>query len=109
MRHPAGAFGYVDFHQTRIVGRSTDAAARGVNWLIATIDAGRVAILGSIFATAIELIKLLHSPALDALRLTLPGMLLLGRFFSAWDVIAYWLAIFIGYLIDRRIRSAATV
>jgi hypothetical protein len=65
-----------------------------------------VAFLSSMVATVIELIKLLHSPALDAFRLTLPGMLLLGRFFSAWDLVAYWFAILIGFLVDRRIRSA---
>jgi len=44
---------------------------------------------------------LCHAPALDAFRLTLPGILLLGRFFSVWDIVAYWLAISIGAIIDR--------
>jgi hypothetical protein len=49
---------------------------------------------------------LYHSPELDAFRLTLPGILLLGRFFSAWDILAYWSAIAAGVLLDRRIRSS---
>jgi hypothetical protein len=56
-------------------------------------------------ATAIEFLKLFHSPPLDAFRHTLAGILLLGRFFSVWDLIAYWLAISIGALVDRRLRS----
>jgi len=56
-----------------------------------------------LFATAIEYLKLYHSPALDTFRLTLPGILLLGRFFSLWDIVAYWFAIATGALIDRYI------
>ena len=51
-------------------------------------------------ATAVEFFKLHHSPAMDAFRLTVPGILLLGRIFSAWDILAYWLAIAIGACID---------
>jgi hypothetical protein len=54
---------------------------------------------------AVELSKLHHSPALDAFRRTLPGVLLLGRIFSWWDILAYWLAISCGVFIDMRIRS----
>jgi len=56
--------------------------------------------------TAVECFKLCHAPSLDAFRLTLPGMLLLGRFFSVWDLLAYWLVILSGTLIDMRIRSS---
>jgi hypothetical protein len=31
-------------------------------------------------------------------------MLLLGRFFSVWDILAYWIAIAAGVLLDKRIR-----
>jgi hypothetical protein len=56
--------------------------------------------------TAVEFFKLYHSPAIDAFRLTLPGVLLLGRFFSAWDILAYWLAILAGIVIDMRIHPS---
>jgi len=55
-------------------------------------------------ATAVEFAKLYHSPGLDAFRLTLPGVLLLGRVFSVWDIAAYWLAIVAGGLADHGIR-----
>ena len=52
-----------------------------------------VALISPAIATVVEFFKLHHAPALDAFRLTIPGILLLGRVFSAWDVLAYWLAI----------------
>ena len=51
-----------------------------------------------------EFFKLFHAPALDAFRLTLPGILLLGRIFSVWDIVAYWLAICIAALGDLAMR-----
>ncbi len=47
----------------------------------------------AIFAALVELSRLYHSPGLDAFRLTLAGRLLLGRVFSAWHFLDYWLAI----------------
>src|ERR1700756_915018 len=49
-----------------------------------------VVLLAGSFGTAIEFGKLYHSPGLDAFRLTLPGIVVLGRFFSVWDILAYW-------------------
>jgi hypothetical protein len=66
-----------------------------------------VSLISAALTTAVEFFKMHHSPALDAFRLTIPGILLLGRVFSAWDVLAYWLAILIGVFVDRRIRSGA--
>jgi hypothetical protein len=63
-----------------------------------------VASLAGLLATTVEVFKLYHSPALDAFRLTIPGILLLGRIFSGWDIVAYWLAICVGAYIDGRIR-----
>ncbi len=62
------------------------------------------ALAAGLIATVVEFVKLFHSPALDAFRLTLPGILILGRFFSVRDVAAYWLAITAGALLDQRIR-----
>lgn len=63
-----------------------------------------VALVAGTLATAVEFFKLYHSPALDAFRLTLPGVLLLGRFFSVWDIVAYWLAIVVGAFADQALR-----
>jgi len=65
-----------------------------------------IALISAALTTAVEFFKLHHSPAIDAFRLTIPGILLLGRVFSAWDILAYWLAILIGLLIHHRICSA---
>jgi hypothetical protein len=63
-----------------------------------------VALLTGTLTTAVEFVKLYHSPILDTFRLTLPGIVLLGRFFSVWDIVAYWLAISVGALVDRGFR-----
>ena len=68
-------------------------------WRITT-----VALLAGTVATSVESLKLYHSPGLDAFRLTLPGIVLLGRFFSVWDIVAYWAAISIGAVVDCRLR-----
>jgi hypothetical protein len=41
------------------------------------------------------------APAQGKIR---PDVLLLGRFFSFWDILAYWFAISVGLFVDRRIR-----
>jgi hypothetical protein len=75
-----------------------------IYWIVSTLLPARrflpVALLSGAIATAVEFAKLCHTPSLDAFRLTLPGILLLGRIFSIWDIVAYWLAIAIGALID---------
>lgn len=63
-----------------------------------------VVLLAGTLGTTIELGKLYHSPVLDSFRLTLPGIVLLGRFFSVWDILAYWLAVSIGAVVDWRLR-----
>jgi hypothetical protein len=63
-----------------------------------------VVLLAGSLATAIEFGKLYRSPAFDAFRLTLPGIILLGRFFSVWDIFAYWVAISVGAVVDWRLR-----
>ena len=82
-----------------------------IYWIVSTLLPGwRIsvfALIAGLVATLVECFKLYHSPDLDAFRLTRPGILLLGRFFSVWDIAAYWLAIWVGALIDQRIRLRA--
>ena len=81
-----------------------------IYWIVsALLPSSRLlaAVTTAILRAGIEFFKLHHAPGLDAFRLTIPGVLLLGRFFSAWDILAYWLAILIGFLIDHHICSAA--
>jgi hypothetical protein len=83
-----------------------------IYWIVSTLlpalRFSAVALLTAGITTAVEFFKLCHAPAFDAFRLTLPGILLLGRFFSAWDILAYWLAIVVGVVADRRICASAT-
>ena len=82
-----------------------------IYWIVSTLlpswRAGACFLLAGTIATGVEFAKLYHSPALDAFRLTLPGMLLLGRFFSVRDIVAYWLAIAAGAAVDRHFLRAS--
>lgn len=69
------------------------------SWRIPTVS-----LITGVLATSVEFFKLYRSPFLDAFRRTLPGVLLLGRIFSAWDIFAYLLAISVGAFIDMRLR-----
>ena len=60
-----------------------------------------IALISAMIAIAVELFRLVHFPWLDAFRLTLAGALLLGRIFSAWDILAYGVGIGLGVLLDR--------
>ena len=75
-----------------------------VSSLLPTWRLPSVTLISGLIATAVEFFKLYHSPGMDAFRLTLPGMLLLGRYFSVWDIVAYWIAIFAGVFLDAHIR-----
>jgi hypothetical protein len=64
----------------------------------------RAAVIAGVIATLVEFLKLVHTPALEAFRRTLAGVLLLGRVFSRWDIGVYWVAIAIAAMLDRRLR-----
>jgi len=60
-----------------------------------------ITLISAVIAVAVELFRLVHTPALDAFRLTLAGALLLGRIFSPWDMIAYGVGIVLAIGLDR--------
>jgi Protein of unknown function (DUF2809) len=60
-----------------------------------------VALIAASIAVCVELFRLVHAPWLDAFRLTLAGALLLGRIFSAWDILAYGTGILLAMPLDR--------
>jgi hypothetical protein len=60
-----------------------------------------IALISILIAIGVELFRLVHAPWLDEFRLTLPGALLLGRIFSAWDMLAYGAGIVLGMELDR--------
>lgn len=80
-----------------------------IYWIVSTLRPGwrpaETALLAGSVATAVEFLKLFHTPGLDAFRLTLPGVLLLGRFFSVLDIVVYWIAILLGALADLELRG----
>ena len=61
-------------------------------------------LLAASVATGVEYFKLYRSPGMNAFRGTLPGMLLLGRYFSVSDLAAYWMAIALGVWLDGVLR-----
>ena len=66
-----------------------------------------IAVNAALFSALVEFFKLYHAPVLDAFRRTLAGALLLGRYFSWWDIVAYLAAIVLVATIDSRfIRRA---
>jgi Protein of unknown function (DUF2809) len=60
-----------------------------------------VGCVAAVVAAVVEFSRLWHVPAVDAFRLTLAGRLLLGRFFSLKNIVAYWLAIALAAMVDR--------
>jgi hypothetical protein len=80
-----------------------------VYWLVAAIlprfSPFKVAALAAIVAVLVEYSRLIHTPALDAFRVTLAGKLVLGRFFSLKDILAYLLAILVCATVDRWVLS----
>jgi hypothetical protein len=75
-----------------------------VYWVLAFVWPRRspvwLASVAGVVATLVEVQRLFHFRALDAFRMTLAGILLLGRFFSVWDIVAYWVAIALAALLD---------
>ncbi len=74
----------------------------------------RVAVAAGVVATTVEFLKLYRTPWLDAFRMTLPGILLLGKYFSVWDLVAYGVAIGGAAVVDagvirRRLVAGAAV
>jgi hypothetical protein len=66
-----------------------------------------MALIALAIAVGVELFRLVHAPWLDDFRLTLPGALLLGRIFSAWNMVAYGGGIGLGVLLDRLVILGA--
>ncbi|NTE86073.1 DUF2809 domain-containing protein [Agrobacterium rubi] len=60
-------------------------------------------IVACLAAVAVELVRLIHFPALDAFRATSAGALLLGRVFSLWNIACYVAGIGMAALIGTRL------
>lgn len=78
------------------------AMVYGLVGLVLPRPRGRIVAVAAAVALAVELFRLIHTPALDAFRLTLAGKLLLGRVFSPWNLVAYAAGILAARRVDRR-------
>ena len=80
-----------------------------IYWLAALVRPGakpaRLVLAAAVIATAVELFKLVHTPGLDAFRLTLAGKVVLGRFFYWSDFVAYYAAIAVAAWVDGMCRA----
>jgi hypothetical protein len=78
--------------------------ALALYWFVAAcvprLRVGAVASIAAGSAAMVEFSRLWHTPAMDAFRVTLAGRLLLGRYFSARNIVAYWLGIALAALLD---------
>ena len=79
--------------------------AAALYWFLATLLPKlrpiTLAALSIIIATVVELTRLIPIAPIDAFRLTLPGQILLGRYFSIKNIVAYILAIALTAALDR--------
>lgn len=57
--------------------------------------------IAMVIAIVVEFSRLVHTPWLDAFRLTTAGALLLGRIFSPWNLVAYAIGVTFGVWVDR--------
>jgi predicted membrane protein len=72
-----------------------------VGVLLPRLTRSQLAAIAMVIAIVIEFSRLVHTPWLDAFRLTTAGALLLGRIFSLWNLVAYTVGIAFGVWIDR--------
>ena len=82
--------------------------AMAVYWVLGIAAPRRepqsLAAAAALVAASVELAKLIFWPPLDRFRETLPGRLLLGRYFTLGAILAYWLAIALVAVLDWRYR-----
>jgi len=78
-------------------------------WIVSTILPKvrllLITFITGILATSIEVLKLYHSVPLDSFRDSLPSILMLGHNFSQWDILVFWLAIYVTASVDAGARS----
>lgn len=66
-----------------------------------------VAVSGALAISVVtELSRLYHTPELDTFRQSLAGVLLLGRIFSVWNIVAYAVGIALAAAAERVFRPA---
>ncbi|MCP3380923.1 MULTISPECIES: DUF2809 domain-containing protein [unclassified Bradyrhizobium] len=72
-----------------------------VGVVLPLMSRSQIAAVAMVIAIVVELSRPVHTPWLDAFRLTTAGALLLGRIFSLWNLVAYAAGILLGVWIDQ--------
>lgn len=80
-----------------------------VGVLLPWLTRSQLAVIAAVIATVVEFSRLVHTPCVDAFRLTTAGALLLGRIFSLWNLVAYMIGIALGVWLDRLIEMHRVV
>jgi hypothetical protein len=70
-----------------------------------TAKPGKIAVAAALIAIFVEFFRLVHTPWLDAFRLTTAGALLLGRVFSLWNILAYATGIAVALALDAAVSA----
>ena len=80
-----------------------------VGALLPRLTRNQLAAIAMVIAIVVEFSRLVHTPWLDAFRLTTAGALHLGRIFSLWNLVAYAVGIAFGVWIDRLAENRGLV
>src|SRR4051794_3215436 len=74
-----------------------------VGVLLPRLTRAQIPAIALAIAVVVEFSRLVHTPWLDAFRLTMAGALLFGRVFSLWNLVAYAVGIAFGVWLDDRV------
>lgn len=72
----------------------------GIGWVAPRIRTSRAAAIALGFCAAIEGSQAVHAPWLDAVRDTVPGHLVLGQGFHAFDLVCYAIGVALGVALE---------
>lgn len=73
--------------------------------IVVTARTSKIAVTAALIAICVEVFRLVHTPWLDAFRLTTAGALLLGRVFSLWNILAYAAGIAAALALDAALSA----
>jgi hypothetical protein len=79
----------------------------GIGFVAPRIRTSTAAAIALAFCAAIECSQLVHTPWLDAVRDTLPGHLVLGQGFHAFDLACYAIGVALGAALEVGARWAS--
>jgi hypothetical protein len=77
----------------------------GIGFVAPRIRTSTAAAIALAFCAAIECSQRVHTPWLDAVRDTLPGHLVLGQGFHAFDLVCYALGVALGAALEIAVRA----